>query len=105
MSETEAVAVTRPAAFWTSPGRIFLILLCGGVLGPLLVPTTGKEWSLASGVTLSHVLIVSLARARAEWSRSVAPGIRAAALGGQLRWAPLLFCVAYTAQRLLQLIP
>jgi len=104
MSEPQAVAVRRAAPFWASPGRLFLILLCGGLLGPLLVPVTGKEWSLASGVTLAHVVIVALARARAEWSIKVAPVITKAGLSGQLRMAPLVFCIFYTAQRLTELV-
>jgi hypothetical protein len=105
MSHPEVVAVSRPAPFWLSPVRLAILLLCGGLLAPLLVPVTGKEWSLASGVTFSHITIVALARARSEWTLAVAPGIRSAALGGQLRLAPVVFCVFYTAQRLLELLP
>ena len=104
MSDLEAVAVARPRPFWASPGRVFLIVLCGGLLGLALTPLVGKEWSLAAGVTVAHVLIIALARARSEWSHRVHAGIRAAAEGGQLRWAPLVFCVFYTVQRLAELI-
>lgn len=101
---SQPLAAVRPIPFWASPGRLFLILFTGGILGYLLLPVTGKDWSLASGLTLSHVLIVALARARAEWSRSLSPGVRAAGLTGQLRLAPVLFAVCYTVQQLIDLI-
>jgi hypothetical protein len=100
----ETLAVARPLPFWASPARLLLIIFGGGVLGYLLIPVTGKDWSLASGVALTHVLIVALARARAEWTRSLSRSVRAAGRSGQLRLTPLLFCFCYTAQRLIDLI-
>ena len=104
MQPSDSLAVSQPVRFWASPLRLALILACGGLLGLVLAPVTGNEWSLATGISLAHVLIVGLARASTEWTRTIPTGIRAAALGGQLRLTPLLFAVCYTLQRLAESI-
>lgn len=104
MQTSDFLAVHRPVRFWASPLRLALILACGGLLGILLAPITGDEWGLATGISVAHVLIVGLARASTEWTPAIPSGIKAAALGGQLRLTPLLFAVCYTLQRLAESI-